>query len=181
MADSFLGEVRIFGFNFAPYDWAYCNGGTMSIQQNTPLFAVIGITYGGDGKTTFKLPNLTGRGVTGTSATVVPQYGLGHTQGAETVTLTESNLPSHNHTVNGEVQSNLAQTSGTPSATVVPGRCVDTNNKITAIYTDASAPLMQMADQAIATNGSGLPHENRQPLLAMNFCISLAGTFPSFD
>lgn len=180
MADSFIGEIRIFGFNYAPYDWAYCNGATMNIQQYTPLYALIGTTYGGDGKTTFLLPNLVGQGITGAS-TSAPQYNLGETMGTETVTLTEDNLPNHNHTVNGEVQTDLTQMSGTPSVTVVPSRCIDTTNKVKKIYTDATTPLTQMASGTIATNGTGLPHENRQPLLAMNFCISLAGTFPSFD
>ena len=179
MADSFVGEVRIFGFNYAPYDWAYCIGTTMAPSQNPALFSLIGNIYGGDGKTSFKLPNLTGRGVTGTLAGS-PQYGLGKTQGDETVTLTESNLPNHNHNVNAEIQPAAAQRSGTPSATVLPGRCMDATSP-KQIYTDASTPLVQMAGGPIAANGSGLPHENRQPLLAMNFCISLAGTYPSFD
>lgn len=179
MADSFLGEIRIFGFNYAPYDWAYCNGATMYIQQSTPLYALIGITYGGDGKTTFMLPNLTGRGITGVGSA---PYELGKTLGTETVTLTESDLPGHNHSVNGEVQTNLTLMSGSPSATVLLSRCADVGGSgAKKIYSDASTPTTAMASGTIAANGSGLPHENRQPLLAMNFCISLAGTFPSFD
>lgn len=176
MADSFIGEIRIFGFSYAPYDWAYCNGATMYIQQSTPLYALIGTTYGGDGKTTFQLPNLVGRAITGVGNA---PYALGKTQGTESVTLTESNLPNHNHSVNGEIQNSVTLMSGTPSATVVPSRCMDTQTK--KIFTDASAPTTTMASGIIAANGSGLPHENRQPLLAMNFCIALDGTFPNLQ
>ncbi len=181
MADSFIGEIRIFGFNYAPYDWAYCNGETMSVQQYTPLFALIGKTYGGDGRTTFMLPNLVTQGITGVSSSNY-QYSLGKTQGADTVTLTESSLPSHTHSVNGEIQTDITQLSGTPSATVVLSRCYDNAGAVVKrVYSDLTTPLAAMAPGTIAANGSGLPHENRQPLLAMNFCISLAGTFPSFD
>lgn len=178
MADSFLGEIRMFGFNYAPYDWAYCSGTTMDPRQYAALFALLGITYGGDGKTTFKLPNLQGRTITGVGSA---PYSLGNTQGAEKITLTTNNIPPHNHNVNSEIQGDLTQVSGVPSAAVLPGRCGNSTGASQKIFTDATTPTVAMGNGMIATNGSGMPHENRQPYLTLNFCISLAGTFPSFD
>jgi microcystin-dependent protein len=172
MSDPFVAEIRIFPFNFAPRGWAMCNGQLMPISQNTALFSLLGTTYGGDGRSTFALPDLQGNSPMqqGQSAfgTI---FDLGQTGGSETVTLLQTEIPSHNHAIQGNIgQSNLATPSPARSlARANPGQAY------TATLTNIS-PFSQT--NSILPAGSGLPHNNLMPYLTLNFCIALQGIFP---
>lgn len=172
MSDQFLAEIRIFPFNFPPTGWAFCNGQILPISQNTALFALLGTTYGGDGKSTFALPNLQG------SAPMQPGQGqglslrdLGQIGGAESVTLLQSEIPIHTHT--GRATNELGEIQGATPSTIL-ARSSGAN----AYQTNSSANLVQMAPQALAPAGGSLPHNNMQPYLTLNFCIALQGIFP---
>ncbi len=169
MASPFIAEIKMFGGNFAPRNFAFCNGQILAIAQNTALFSLLGTTYGGNGQTTFALPDLRNR------APLHPGQGpglsdrlLGETGGEDNHTLTTQEMPAHTHTVN-------ASTTGAPSTSPTnrfPGQVPTLNLYGTA--TDAT-----MAAGSVATVGGGLPHENRQPFLYVNFIIALQGVFPS--
>jgi microcystin-dependent protein len=173
MTSPFLGEVRAFSFNFAPSGWALCNGQTMSISQNAALFSLLGITYGGDGMTTFALPNLQGR----VAISVGGGFVQGQIAGEETVALIPSQLPAHTHIVNAAANG-TANASNVPGSTVIlgSGSTNQTGNPAVSIY-GTTAPNTPLAP--LATNGSGAAHENRMPSLVMNYCIALQGIFPS--
>ena len=172
MADPFVAEIRIFPFNFAPKGWAWCNGQLLSISQNTALFSLLGTTYGGDGKSNFALPNLEG------SAPMHPGQGpglslhdLGETGGTETVSLLQSEMPAHPHTL--------------MSVTSFAGSANDPTNNVLAKtidpftpYTTTLNPLVQMADVDLAPAGGDQPHNNMQPYLTFYFNIALQGVFP---
>jgi len=173
MSDPFVAEIRIFPFNFAPKGWAFCNGQLMPISQNTALFSLLGTTYGGDGKSTFALPNLQG------SAPMQPGQGqglslrdLGEMSGVESVTLLQSEIPVHTHKMRahnldaGDAQNPSPNTSLAQSAQGFAYQSV-TNVNIT-----------QMAPQTLSPAGGSLPHNNMQPYLTLNFCIALQGIFP---
>lgn len=167
MGSPFIGEIRLVGFSFAPVNWAFCNGQTLPISQNEALFQLLGTTYGGDGVQTFNLPNLQGR---------VPVhqgtgFALGQVAGTESVSLTSQQIPAHAHS--STQCSSKAATTGTPAAGSIwalsaKGQLYNNN-----------APSVNMAAGALTNTGSGLPHENRQPSLAINYIISLFGIFPS--
>jgi microcystin-dependent protein len=174
MADPFVAEIRIFPFNFPPKGWAWCDGQLMPLSQNTALFSLLGTTYGGDGKSTFALPDLQGR------APMHPGQGpglslhdLGETGGSETVTLLESEIPAHSHVL---VASNAtADEEGQKSAAgAVPGSQQGSN----LIYSALSSNIVQFSDQALAPSGGDAPHNNMQPYLTFYFCIALQGVFP---
>jgi microcystin-dependent protein len=163
LAEPFLSEIRLMSFNFPPKGWAQCNGQLLPINQNQALFALLGTTYGGNGQTTFALPNLRGR---------VPIHaGNGHTQGesagAEAVAVTVSQLPTHVHS---------AAAAATDADTVVPAGNVlaGLNNG----YRGASN-LATLAPSTITSVGGSQPHTNMMPFLTLNFCIALQGIFPS--
>lgn len=171
MSSPFVAEVRIFAGNFAPTGWAFCNGQLLPISQNTALFSLLGTTYGGDGKSTFALPDLQG------SAPMQPGQGpglslrdLGETGGSETVTLLESEMPNHSHTL---------QAASAPSNSNTPANAGLANPAVQAvrIYGNA-ASLVPMAPAAITPAGGSLPHNNLQPYLTLNFIIALQGVFP---
>lgn len=171
MADPFVAEIRIFPFNFAPKGWAFCNGQLLPISQNTALFALLGTTYGGDGKSTFALPDLQG------SAAMHPGQGqglslrdLGQIGGAETVTLLQSEMPVHTHAVRASIE---------PGDNRLPSPTVALSVSTGAFaYAGGSPALTQMAFQALPPAGGSLPHNNLQPYLTLNFCIALQGVFP---
>ncbi len=165
--DPFVAEIRIFPFNFAPKGWAWCDGQLLPLSQNTALFSLLGTTYGGDGKSNFALPDLQGR------APMHPGQGpglslhdLGETGGSETVSLLESEIPSHAHglqAVGGFGATNndvLAKGDAGLNAYVAPGT------------------LVSMSDQAIAPAGGDQPHNNLMPYLTFYFCIALQGVYP---
>ena len=167
MSSPFIGEIRMFAGNFAPVGWAFCNGALMDISQNDALFNLIGTTYGGDGQTTFALPNLQSR----VPVHVGPGFALGQTGGAETVTLTTSQLPAHSH---------VAQASN--SATAPPNVTNPTGNvwaQSTLNDYSSAAPTSGMDAAAIGSAGGSQPHDNMIPFLVINFILSLFGVFPS--
>jgi microcystin-dependent protein len=164
MAEPFLGEIRIMSFNLLPKGWADCNGQFLPINQNQALFALLGTTYGGNGQTTFALPNLQGR---------VPihegsGHTLGETAGEETHTLTNAEMPTHSHVANGSNNAGDNQTATGNVLGVVPGR----------IYTDPAA-LTSLHPSTITNVGGSQAHVNMQPFLTVNFRIALIGIFPS--
>ena len=171
MADPFVAEIRIFPFNFAPKGWAWCDGQLLPLSQNTALFSLLGTTYGGNGKSNFALPDLQGR------APMHPGQGpglslhdLGETGGSETVTLLESEIPAHSHAL---------------MCLPAPADTADNRNNSFARIIGASpylppagAPLVSMANQALAPAGGDQPHNNLQPYLTFYFNIALQGVFP---
>lgn len=172
MADPFVAEIRIFPFNFAPRGWAWCDGQLLPLSQNTALFSLLGTTYGGNGKSNFALPDLQGR------APMHPGQGpglslhdLGETGGSETVSLLESEIPSHSH----GLRSASAQDPGNLQVGA-PNRTFAASGNGTAYNTAAS--LVNLAPEALAPAGGDQPHNNLQPYLTFYFCIALQGVFP---
>jgi microcystin-dependent protein len=172
MSDPFVAEIRIFPFNFAPRGWAFCNGQLLPISQNTALFSLLGTYYGGDGKSTFALPNLQGSvPIQQGQSQFGTVYDIGQQGGTSSVTLLQSEMPLHNHPVLGNInQSQLA----TPGPTVSLARA-NPGQAYTATLTNIS-PFSQ--NSSILPNGSGLAHNNMMPYLTLNFCIALQGIFP---
>lgn len=172
MADPFVGEIRMFAARFAPTGWHFCDGSLLPISENEELFTLIGTTYGGDGQSTFALPNTCSRfpvhqGQTSGGS----NYLLGQTGGTETVTITRNQLPAHAH---GYYCSTTA--GGTSN---VSGNLAAASQSITLYYEDAPSPTAALAPSTILPVGGDGPHDNMQPYLGMNFIISLFGTFPS--
>ena len=168
--DPFVAEIRMFGFNFAPKGWAFCNGQLLPISQNTALFSLLGTTYGGDGKSNFALPDIQGRVVVDPGqGQGLSQYFEGEVGGSETVTLLANEIPSHTHQMQADVL-DLGDTN------------VLSQNASLAL--SASGTLYQSASnatlnaQALAPQGGNLPHNNLQPYLTLNFCLALQGVFP---
>jgi microcystin-dependent protein len=166
MSEPFLSEIKIMSFNFPPKGWAMCNGQLLPINQNQALFALLGTTYGGDGRVNFALPNLQGR----TPMHIGNGHTLGEIGGEQAHTINIAELPGHTHSVNA---ANVAATAGNPSNTRMVSQSVGAN-----LYAGASN-LKTMASQAIATVGGSQPHENKQPYLTLTFCIALQGIFPT--
>ena len=172
MSDPFVAEIRIFPFNFAPKGWAFCDGQLLPISQNTALFSLLGTTYGGYGKSTFALPDMQG------NAPMQPGQGqglslrdLGEMSGVESITLLVSEIPVHTHSMKASVE-NATQGTLTPNITLA-------SSISGSLYQDTTnSSLVQMAFQALPPAGGGLPHNNMQPYLTLNFCIALQGIFP---
>jgi microcystin-dependent protein len=170
MADPFVAEIRMFPYTFAPKGWAFCNGQLLPISQNTALFALLGTFYGGDGKSTFALPDLqdaspmhSGQAAGGS------EHFLGEMSGSPFVTLLESEIPAHSHTFmanNGPANSRAA--SGNVFARTVGG-----------LQYQAPGPIVQMAFESLAPTGGDQPHNNLMPYLVVHFCIALQGIFPA--
>jgi microcystin-dependent protein len=168
MADPFVAEIRMFGFNFAPTGWAQCNGQLLPISQNTALFSLLGTFYGGDGKSTFALPNLQesvpvhqgqGQGLS--------EYFLGQQGGSQFITLLQSEMPAHTHAFQASEET--------------VNEALPTNFFFGAGETRYAAPaaVTQMAPQTLSIAGGSLPHNNMMPYLVVNFCIALQGVFPA--
>ena len=170
MSSPYVGEIRMFGGNFAPVGWALCQGQLLPISENDVLFNLIGTTYGGDGQSTFNLPDLRGRVPvhqgTGSSGTT---YTMGEMAGVETVTLTTQQMPQHNHALTA------TQTAGTQPN---PGGNILSNSQGPQPYLQ-EGPDGQLNNAAIQPTGGSQPHENMQPYLVVSFCIALMGIFPS--
>jgi microcystin-dependent protein len=178
MASPFVAEIRIFPFNFAPQGWAFCDGQLLPISQNTALFSLLGTTYGGDGKSTFALPNLQGRAPLHPGQSPGGSlFDLGQQAGEEAVTLISTQIPAHSHFLNAN---NGAATTANPvgGAYAQGAWNAPPNSGTVNIYTTA-APDTALAPTAIAIAGSSLPHNNMQPYLTLNFCIALQGVFPA--
>lgn len=167
MSDPFIAEVKIFAGNFAPRGYAFCNGQLLPIAQNTALFSLVGTIYGGDGRSTFGLPNLQGRAAMhwGNGPGLTPRQ-IGSSGGTATVSLSEAQMPSHNHTL----QASPSATSAAPASSVGLGNAAMYNTGGTAVA---------MASQALGSTGGGQPHNNMQPFLGINFIIALQGIYPS--
>jgi microcystin-dependent protein len=172
MSSPFLAEIRIFGFNFPPRGWAFCDGQILSISQNTALFSLLGTTYGGNGTSNFALPNLQGNVPMnfGSAPGLTPRV-LGETDGSQTVTLTNQTMPQHNHTL--QVAEGGTRTNA-PDSTVWLGQASPG-----LIYLPTGTPNVTLGAASVATAGNSLPHENMQPYLTVNMCIALQGIFPS--
>lgn len=171
MSEPFIAEIRIFAGNFAPRGWAFCDGQLLPIAQNTALFSLIGTTYGGDGRTTTALPNMQGR------APMHPGRGpgltsrrLGERTGAEIVSLSEAQIPSHNHTVRVYIDDEGGQTPSSNTVLSFSGG---------GLAYHANTSLTAMATQTIPATGGSQPHNNLQPFLTLNFIIALQGLYPS--
>ena len=171
MADPFVAEIRIFPFNFAPKGWAWCDGQLLPLSQNTALFSLLGTTYGGNGKSNFALPDLQG------SAPMHPGQGpglslhdLGETAGTETVTLLESEIPAHTHTMQANAFTGNVQA---PSSTRTLAQSAGG-----VAYKTPPANLATMSPQELAPAGGDQPHNNMQPYLTFYFNIALQGVFP---
>lgn len=172
MADPFLAEIRIYPFSFAPTGWAHCDGQLLPISQNTALFALLGTIYGGDGKSTFALPDLRdavplhpGQGA-GLSL-----YELGQMGGAETVTLLQSEMPAHTHQLRANSDFATLQAPG-------PDRTLARSQNGNAYQSTTSSQLVNMNVQALGLAGGSLPHNNLMPYLTLKFCIAMQGIFP---
>jgi microcystin-dependent protein len=173
MSEPFIAEVRIFAGNFAPRNWAFCDGQLLPVAQNTALFSLIGSTYGGDGRTTTGLPDLQGR------APMHPGRGpgltsrrLGQKLGTETVTLSELQIPSHSHTLRVHAGGSIPVG---PSVTA----SLANSRTINAWQTNTTANLVTMAPETLSNTGGGQSHTNVQPYLTLNFIIALQGLYPS--
>jgi microcystin-dependent protein len=171
--DPFVAEIRIFPFNFAPKGWAFCDGQLLPLSQNTALFSLLGTTYGGDGKSNFALPNMQG------NAPMHPGQGpglslhdLGETGGSDTVSLLESEIPSHSHNVMASASQGLVFVPG-PTVGLSRSRSGDAY-----VTTAAANTVVAMSDSTIAPAGGDQPHNNLMPYLTLNFCIALQGVFP---
>jgi len=174
MADNFVGEIRVVPFNFAPKGWAFCAGQLMPISQNTALFSLLGTTYGGDGKSTFALPDLQGRvPVSAGQGAGLSLYDLGQQTGEETVTLLTTEIPAHNHSVQAAPTAARTNdpTQGFFAVPVVSG-------STRKLYSSA-APDIALAPDAVTNAGGSQPHNNLQPYLGLNYIIALQGIFPS--
>ncbi|MBP7864538.1 MAG: phage tail protein [Acidobacteria bacterium] len=165
MADPFIGEIKPFAFDWAPRYWSTCSGQVLLISQNTALFSLLGTTYGGNGQTTFSLPDLRGRVPIHFSGT----YTQGAAGGTETVTLTAGQIPQHSHSLRG---SNTQGVTNSPAGNAWGG--IDVSNPV---YTAAANPVAMAAGALGAAGGNA--HGNVQPSLVLNFCIALTGIFPS--
>ena len=170
MSNPFVAEIRIVGFDFPPTGWAFCDGQILPIAQNTALFSLLGTTYGGDGKSNFALPNLQGCSpMHSGQGPGLSLRDLGESGGSDTETLLPAEIPQHTHALRA---SGVTATTGTPDATVGLAHTATAQ-----VYRSPTNPV-NMAAAAIAPSGGGQPHNNRQPLLVLNFIIALQGVYP---
>lgn len=175
--DPFVAEIRIFPFNFAPKGWAFCDGQLLPLSQNTALFALLGTTYGGDGKSTFALPDL--QGMTPMHPGQGPGlslHDLGETGGTQAVTLLESEIPAHSHGF--QAANSNAAVADPNEAALARGRYSTGPQSGAVAFYQTAAPDVNMAPNAVAPAGSDFPHNNLMPYLTLNFCIALQGVFP---
>ena len=187
MGTPYLSEIKLFAFNFPPRGWAFCAGQLLPINQNQALFSLLGTTYGGNGQTTFALPDLRGRVPNGWGQGAgLENYDLGQQGGVEAVTLTVLNMPPHTHALNvTPLNANLGSKNAAANQRGPAGNVPAIEAAgVTAIYSTA-APDAVLGASAIApamsaaNAGGGTPHANVQPYLVLNYCIALVGTFPS--
>ncbi|MGY5799750.1 phage tail protein [Rhizobium hainanense] len=176
MTEPFVGEIQLFGFNFAPSGWASCNGALLIVHQNTQLFSLIGVQYGGNGTQTFQLPNFANRAGCnqGQGIGLTPRT-AGDTFGSNDITLTQAEMPAHTHSLTLYNQGDTSKRAASPST----GDALSLPDLSSPFLTNAQ-PNTQFASNVIGIGGESQPHENRQPFLAVNFCIALSGAYPTF-
>jgi microcystin-dependent protein len=176
MAQPYIGEIRMFAGNFAPAGWAFCDGQLMPISENDALFTLIGTTYGGDGQSTFGLPNLQSRVPihfgTGGGGT----YQQGEMAGVESVTLTTNQIASHNHSI---LVATTPGSTNVPASNVVLSTEAEGNPNAAPVYSATVTNTLNLAAQALGATGGNQPHNNIQPTLTISYIISLFGVFPS--
>jgi microcystin-dependent protein len=170
VSEPFIAEIRIFPFQFTPLGWAKCNGQLLPISQNTALFSLLGTFYGGDGKSTFALPDLQGRSPVdqGQGAGLSDRF-IGEQGGVSSVTLLQSEMPIHNHTLRAAPD---------PGDLAAPDASRSLARSQPSIYKQPAAALAPMSPNAVGVSGGDLPHNNMMPYLVLNFCIALQGIFP---
>jgi microcystin-dependent protein len=179
MSEPFIGEIILFAGNFAPSGWALCNGQTISIQQNQALFSIIGTTYGGNGVTTFNLPDLRGRvAVSAGQGIGLSSYALGEQAGTENVTLLTSQIPQHNHAVKAQT---TAVSVVPPTGAYLGQQPAEGKNTPPGFVPSNTPPgtAVTMAPDMISLVGGSQPHTNIQPTLALNYIIALQGIYPT--
>ena len=170
MSEPFLAEVRIVGFNFAPRGWAFCDGQILPINQNQSLYSLLGTTYGGDGRTSFALPDMRGRTPIHVGSSNGVSHQLGQKSGEETHTVSAGEMPQHTHQLRGS--------SDAANQPVPLGALLGVSAATDPLYAGASN-VVDMAQDAVTFVGGGVSHNNMQPYLALSFCIALRGLFPS--
>lgn len=172
--EPFLGEIQIFGCNFSPRGYAFCNGQLLSIAQNTALFSLLGTNFGGDGRTTFGLPDFQGRAaINDGTGPGLQNYRVGEKGGSPTVTLNTNQIPSHNHLVNSY---NDAGANPGPGGNVLAASGTDSRGNM--LYA-SDGPAVSMNNAQIQNTGGNQPHNNMSPYMVLNYCIALEGLFPS--
>jgi microcystin-dependent protein len=172
VADPFVAEIRVVGFNFPPTGWAFCNGQLLPLSQNTALFSLLGTNYGGDGKSTFALPDIQGSAVVGPGqGSGLSEYFVGQIGGAEFITLLDSEMPAHTHQFRAGSQ---PATLGTGAPDRSFARSVGGFT-----YKANSVPTATMAPQSLAPAGGSLPHNNMMPFVTLNYVIAMQGVFPA--
>ena len=175
MTEPFLSQVMLVSFNFAPKGWAMCNGQLLPINQNQALFALLGTTYGGNGQTTFALPDLRGRA----AMHIGNNFNLGENHGSDSVTLNIQQLPAHNHESSG-VNTVSVGAGGTANSTDPEGNYLATNPALEQRFRNSFDDQMgDVTPLSTANTGGSQPHENRMPYLVLNYVIALQGVFPS--
>jgi len=181
MSDQFVAEIRIFPFNFAPVGWAMCNGQLLPISQNTALFSLIGTFYGGDGKSTFGLPNLQGSvPIDQGQGAGLTDRAIGESGGESAITLLQSEMPSHAHTLQATTTpGNTATAAGSQLALATAGGGKSGGAYVANFYSSNIASPTAMSPNAIGFAGGNQPHNNMMPYLGLNFCIAMQGIFPS--
>lgn len=172
MAEPFVAQISVFGFNFAPTGWAMCNGQILPISQNTALFSLLGTTFGGNGTSNFALPNLQSSvPVHMGQGSGLSSYVLGQTGGVSTVTLTTAELPAHTHSIGCQTAGGVASPTNAVWGSGSRGK--------PPAYSTTASPTADLSGSALAATGSGQPHNNLSPYLTLNFCIALVGIYPS--
>lgn len=171
MAEPFIGEIRMFGGNFAPRGWALCDGQLLAVSQNDALFSLLGTIYGGDGRTTFGLPDMRGRVPVheGSTPGLTPKR-LGQKGGVEAVTLTANEIPQHDHAMSASTD---VGSSDSPAGNYVA------ENSRTRLYRNVSSATAPMAGDFLGNAGGGQPHNNMMPFTCVNYIIALVGVYPS--
>ncbi|WP_448663968.1 phage tail protein [Sphingomonas sp. CJ20] len=177
MTDPYIGEIQLFGFSFAPYQWSFANGALVPIQQNTALFALLGTTFGGNGQSNFQLPNLASRFACGIGQSPGKTYrDLGETFGEEYVYLTQPMMPAHSHAFNAYLPGDIADLTQTPGATTGAGGGFTGS----AFMYSSDPASVAMSLSALTIAGASQPHPNVQPYLGINYSIALYGNYPAF-
>jgi microcystin-dependent protein len=177
MTSPFIGQIQILPYNFAPRNWAFCQGQLIAIQQNTALFSLLGTQYGGNGTTTFALPNFGSSAAArqGDGPGLTPRV-MGETFGAPNVTLISTEMPTHNHRVVLYAQADNAKRAASPSV----GNALSVSSSTSATsFLPAGSTNTSFGPNMLTAAGGGQPHENNQPYLTLGFCIALQGVFPA--